>query len=454
MKSQALTKSIVEGITPSTSDVIVRDSVVKGFHLKVTPAGRRIYFVFYRSKDGKQRRPRIGEHGVTHTVQQARDRAREILGEAASGGDPSGEFKARRARSITLRQLWEKHLPEARARWKPRTRQETEWRWARHVEPALGGFRIADISHTTVSELHARLAGTKTEANKVLALVHYLLNVAIHHGIIPPPNPSGRVKKFRLHGRETFLSGDQIACLLDAILEEERFGGVASVKGRVGKSEGRGGKGTREATPRGITPHAAGLFRLLMFTGARLNDIQSAKWAWVDWGASALRLPDSKTGKKTVWLNELALQELRRLEAIKTQDEWIIEGRLLDRHLVSPGRPWARVRERAAKAFAKRMKDREGVQGAAAAIKSVRIHDLRHTFASIGVAAGVPLMVVGKALGHAKATMTERYAHVADNPVLEASRRIGQSIQIAVEEARVANVVPLHASSKIEDAKG
>lgn len=447
MARTKLLKSLVDSLKPGPKDIVVWDDVVRGFHLKVTPTGRKLFYVYYRARrTGEQRRQRIGEFGVW-TVEKARDEARRILVERGKGQDPSGELQRQRKAATKLSQLWESHLPEAQRRWRQRTAYETEKRWERHVLPRLGAMLLDEITSADVKEMHVALADTPSEANNCVALVRSLLNVAIADGLLPGPNAAAAVKPYKEVARELYLTGDQLVCLMTAIDTEEREGGIRSVQGRIGESKGRGGPGLKEARSRGISTHAAGLFRLLIFTGARLNEIQSARWSWIDWGQSALRLPElaSKTGKKTVWLNELAVEELRRLQTIRSKSsraDWIIEGRLMDCHLVNAEKPWRRVRDLAAQLFQERIEKEKDVQGTAEELRTVRLHDLRHTFASFGVAAGLPLFTVGKTLGHSKASTTERYAHVSDHPLKAAAETIGASIRTAIAES-TANVVPV-----------
>jgi integrase len=277
------------------------------------------------------------------------------------------------------------------------------------------------------------MSKTPAIANRSLGVLKSMLNRARDWGLIDGDNPTSRVRLYPERLREVMLSQKQLVALAQAIAEEEAFGGVsAKPRGQPPAVEDenpppkptRGGKGLKELHSRGITPWAASLFRLLIFTGARLREIMDARWSWVDWDRNALRLPDSKTGKKAVWLNPMALEELRRLVTIRRQEEWIIEGRVRGARMVNPQKPWKRVRERAAKLL-------EGEDSKV--MERLRIHDLRHSFASIAVASGIPLALVGKTLGHAKAKTTERYAHIADDPTRAAARKTGQQIKKLID---------------------
>lgn len=182
--------------------------------------------------------------------------------------------------------------------------------------------------------------------------------------------------------------------------------------------------GLKEGESRGLTPHAAGLFRLLIYTGARLGDILNAQWAFWDRDARALRLPDSKTGKKNVWLNALAIGELEKLWAIRRQERWVIEGLRPGNRLVNPQKAWQRV----GAAAARKLSEEGAAEEAVKTMTETRIHDLRHSYASFAVGSGLPLYLVGKALGHAEARTTERYAHIAENPIRDAADVVGDTI--------------------------
>lgn len=149
---------------------------------------------------------------------------------------------------------------------------------------------------------------------------------------------------------------------------------------------------------------AVAAFRLLLLTGCRLGEIQRLKWSYVDLGASRICLPDSKTGAKTVYLGAAVVELLRKLPEVDG-NPYVIVGKLPESHLTDLQHPWRRIR-------------------ASAGLDDVRIHDLRHTFASDGVLGGKGLPMIGKLLGHTQVQTTARYAHLADNPVKEAATRI------------------------------
>ena len=160
----------------------------------------------------------------------------------------------------------------------------------------------------------------------------------------------------------------------------------------------------------GLEPQSAiNLIRLLVFTGCRLSEIQTLKWDYVDLENGVLRLPDSKTGVKTVHLGPPALKVLIGIERLD-DNPWVIPGKYANTHLQEPQRPWRRIRARAG-------------------LDDVRIHDLRHTFASVAVSSGQGLPMIGQMLGHTQVQTTARYAHLATEPVKRATNDVSTTIE-------------------------
>jgi integrase len=167
-----------------------------------------------------------------------------------------------------------------------------------------------------------------------------------------------------------------------------------------------------------VSEAAAAAIRLLILTGCRVGEILTLRWESVDFKQRCLRLADSKTGPKAVPLNAPALEVLAGLEP--GIGPWVIRGRKVGAPLVNLAKPWRRVCEQAK-------------------LDDVRVHDLRHSFASVGAGSGQTLLVIGALLGHTQATTTERYAHLSDDPIRAASEAIGARIAAAMagKEAKV-----------------
>ena len=398
-----VTKKAVEACPPADKDVILWDAELKGFGCKITPAGRRVYFLYYRTRTGLQRRPAIGAHGAV-TAEQARDIARRWLAEVAAGGDPSSARRTLR-NSPTMADLCRRFLDEhASLRNKGGTFYNYHRMIDRFVLPTLGNKRVVEVSRGDVLSLHHQLRDTPYQANRVLGLVSKMMNLAERWGLREDgSNPTRHVEKYRERHRERYLSQEELVRLGDALKEAER-----------------------EATEDRFVIAA---IRLLLFTGCRLSEILELRWPWVNLERKRLELPDSKTGAKLIFLNEPAIEVLTGLPRVEA-NPFVVPGAKAGQHLVNLQKPWRRIRK-------------------AANLSDVRIHDLRHNYASVAAGLGEGLPMIGKLLGHSQAQTTHRYAHLAADPVIRASERVGAAISSAMrrsDTADTARVAPTAAS--------
>lgn len=248
-------------------------------------------------------------------------------------------------------------------------------------------------------------------------------------------NPCGDIERFREQRRETFLSTEQLEKLGAAIREAESEGIPWGEPNPAKKNKHLPREQNRRTH---ISPHAAAALRLLIFTGARLREILHLKWAHVDFERGLLLLPDSKTGRKAIVLNAPALAILADLPRLGA---YVIAGDDPKKPRADLQRPWALVARRAG--FIEAV-EKIGPDGKAALDRggrpvleerpTVRLHDLRHTHASVGAGAGLGLQIIGKILGHAHAATTQRYAHLDADPVRRASETIGAHIAAAMGE--------------------
>jgi integrase len=350
------------------------------------------YLLKYRTQDGRQRWHTIGRHGAPWTPEQARTEARRLLGLVAVGSDPAGA-KAQAKVAPTVDALAQRFLTEhAEAKRKPRTAKEYRRLAENVIVPALGGKRVADVRRADVARLHHACRATPTTANRVLALLSTLFTWAERLGERPDgSNPCRHVERFPQRRRERFLSPDELARLGDAL---------AAWQGK---------------------PYVPATIKLLVFTGARLGEILGLQWAWIDIERGEARLPDSKTGAKTVHLPPPALDVLNGLPRIEGCP-WVLGAK---RGTTFVEAPWRRLR-------------------VAAGLADVRLHDLRHSFASVAAAGGMSLPIIGKMLGHTQAQTTARYAHLASDPVKAAAAAVAGKIAAAMKGgAGSGEVVPL-----------
>ena len=233
--------------------------------------------------------------------------------------------------------------------------------------------------------LHHSVQHLSTTANRVLSLLSKALNLAELWGYRPDAsNPCRHVQKYAENKRERFLSQEEIARLMSVLEQEEKEG--------------------KELPP------VLCAIRLLLLTGCRLNEILSLSWQEVDFDKSCLFLLDSKRGKRTVYLSPPALELLQNIPREKDHP-YVIAGKNKQAHLINLQKPWRRIRKKAS-------------------LDDVRIHDLRHTFASVAAANGLSLPIIGALLGHSQTQTTARYAHLVGQPLLEAVGKVGESIQV------------------------
>jgi integrase len=396
MASARISKRTVDALRPTSKDAYLWDDELPGFGLKVTPAGRKVYLVQYRlgGRKGRTRRVTIGQHGEL-TPTSARMEAKRLLGQVAIGRDPAGDrdkAKADKSVSAVLEQFMAEHV---KAKRKTSTAHEYQRIAKLYVVPRLGRRPVGDIKRQDIARLHHELGSKPYQANRTLALLSKFFNWAEKHGLRPDgSNPCWHIEKYRESRRERFLSEAELARLGDALRAAER--------------------------DQSASPWAIAAIRLLTLTGARLSEILTLRWEHVSSEHGVLMLQDSKTGKKAIRLNAPArkvLEDVPRLEA----NPFVICGERRGRHLVNLQKPWRRIRK-------------------AAKLDDVRLHDLRHSFASVGAASGQSLVVIGKMLGHSQPATTARYAHLADDPLKIASDVVGARIAAAMEGSRPGDI--------------
>ncbi len=379
-----INKRTVDALKPAARDHYLWDAALKGFGVKITPAGRKVYLVQYRlgGRRGRTRRVTIGVHGKV-TAEEARSRARRLLGDIAAGRDPASDrdqIKFGLFVSEALQRFLREHVDCKR---KDRTIKEYRGIARRTILPHLGKRLLSDVQASDITRLHQEMADTPYAANRALALLSKFFNWCEQYGLRPEfSNPCRHIEKYPERSRERYLSP----------LELERLERVLEAELKEARS----------------SPWAIAAIRLLIHTGARLSEILTLKWDHVDKEAAVFRLPDSKVGARVIHLSEQALNILGEVPRT-ARNPYVICGQRHGQHLVNLEKPWRRIRKRAD-------------------LDDVRLHDLRHSFASFAVASGLSLPMIGALLGHTQPQTTARYAHLASDPLKQALERVATTI--------------------------
>lgn len=380
-----INKRFVDNLVSGGKDKVYWDDELKGFGVRMRASGRKYYIVQTRY-NGRHRKYTVGPHGPI-TCEKARAKALEILANLKSGQDPIEEA-AKLRRCITMRQMGEKFLNEyVPLHCKPSTQKEYKRNVELFINPALGKKKVLEIILRDISELHMGYAHIPYQANRTLGVLSKMFNLAEVWEIRPDhSNPCLHVKKYKEKKRERFLS-----------LEEYKRLGEALRKAEASGSESKS------------SLHA---IWLLMMTGCRLGEIQQLKWDYVDFELGEFKLPDSKSGAKVVHVGSSIITRLQKIERIE-DNPYVISGKKLGAYLTDLQHPWRRIR-------------------ALAKLDDVRLHDLRHSYASAGLMVGEGLPMIGRLLGHTQVQTTARYAHLASDPVKSAAEKISERIAEAI----------------------
>lgn len=444
---EKITVRTVKALSPGET---AWDGELRGFGVRRRGEGVPSYFVKARVGQGRgatQRWLSIGGHGSPWTPDTARDRATELLRAARSGEDPTKAMR-RRNDSPTVAKLCESYLEAATTTISKRKGRPIKTRTIEtarnqidcHVLPLLGSKRAIDLRAQDIERFQrdiaagksARRAKTKPRglsvvrggqgvAARTVATLRVVYAWAIGEGIVSE-NPCKGVALFKSKSMERFLNSSELQALGGALdgAESEWHAWQAAVA-RARKL------GKPEPPRRGENPVALAAIRVLLLSGARKMEILGLQWSWVDFDRGVIRLPESKTGAKVIPLGTPALRILAGLPRIDG-NPYVFAGDKAGAHLVGLQKIWDRVKLRAG-------------------LPDVRIHDLRHSYASVAVTSGDSLFIVGKLLGHANAATTERYAHLADDPLRAAADRNALRLEAAMG-GKSAEIVSLAVNRK------
>lgn len=404
-----LTTSTVKAASPRADEYTLWDDELRGFGLRVRANGRKSFIVKYRVGRGRlarQRKTSLGEPGNPYTATEAREVAASMLAASRLGTDPADALRTSERDATTVNQFLDRWEQDAAPfdrrtgrRRKPAALAGDLRRLAIHVRSTIGHLRLSEVTPEVLTKLRKDIASGKTArtvktkprglsratggdgtAVATLRILKSAFGFAVDRGLIDA-NPVSRLKLPPTNQRDRFLSGEEIGRLGEALVSAERDG---------------------------LNSTGLDLIRILALTGARRGEMEQLRWRDVDFDRGAVLLPDTKTGRAAWPLSRpaIALLEKRRAE---TGSAWVFPGAGGERYYKGVNRIWPQVRARAG-------------------LDEVRLHDLRHSFASLGAASGLGLQVVGKLLGHKQASTTQRYSHLDDDPLRNAADRIGGAI--------------------------
>jgi len=381
-----ITKRAVDGLKPGPARRWLWDADLKGFgvcvHPKSTrhPAGLKAFSVRYRTLRGRDRRLKLGNFGAL-TVEQARKLASKVLAEAQAGGDPAADRQTARG-APTFVDLAERYCAEHLVKKKAKSQYEDRRIIKTILTPAWGSRRVAEITASDVSRLHAGMVDRPVMANRALALASTMLGFGERWGL-RPDNPARHVRRYPEKSRDRVLSPEELSRLGSSL--------------KVADGENQSAR------------NVAAAVRLIALTGCRKSEILSLTWPAVDTDARCLRLRDTKSGDQIKRLGPEALAVLAG-----------IPRRVSLRVFPSPKRPDAPLSN--IRNILVRILERAAITGAS-------LHTLRHTKATIAADLGYSELIVGAMLGHSKGgSVTAGYTHLSQDPLVYAEERVQKEI--------------------------
>ncbi len=395
---QKISQALLSRLKPADRDLFLWDSTIPGFGFRLKPSGAGSFILQYRNSGGRSRRYRIGRYGRmlddearrngVMTATEARQEARRLLSAIDRGADPASGRTDKRA-APTVADLATRYFNEHAEPHKRPSSVASDRRLNKaHIEPRLGSIKVADVTRADVAKLHHALRKTPYQANRALALFSKMMHLAEAWSLRPDhSNPCRHVQRYEEKKRERFLDAAEL----------ERIGKVLA--------DAEAG----ETVPAGVIATV----RLLALTGCRLGEILALRWADVDLKAGVLRLPDSKTGAKTVPLGAPARVLLADLPK---KGAYVVCG-------ADPKQPlsvsalekaWASLRVKAKTSDA-------------------RLHDFRHTVGTYGGAAGFNAFIIRDLLGHKTLAMTGRYVEKDADPLKRAADAVANRIAAAMD---------------------
>jgi len=419
MSVQKLTTSKVRRLQlAGASRSVVWDEQLTGFGVRLTRSGGKVFVVRYRipglGRRGNQRWITLGD-ATAITLEQARRLAQRTLADVAHGRDPAGDRRQRRD-ALTVEEFGDVYLSDVAAHRRPYTAYEYRRLFKKHVLPRMGTKRVEEVAASDVRKLHVSLRETPVVANRVRRLLRAFFTFAEREGLRPRySNPARDVREYAEKSRERFLTSEEIARLGRALAQAEHDGLPPAPQHRkIRKSAATAHRPGNASAPKRANPDAVSALRLLLYSGCRESEILGLRWSEVDFASGFLRLDQTKTGRSVRPLNAQAraiLNELPRQEG----SPYVFP---------SPTKHGAPLKEIKRLWYAVRH---------AAELHGVRLHDFRHTTASLMAAGGASLLDIGAVLGHKSASTAKRYAHLAEDHIKAWSERTGNELRAGLD---------------------
>ena len=373
-----LTNKKIDQLIPDTKSYIVWDNEIRGFGVRVNLNSKKTFILKYRVGQGRSarvRKPVIGTYGVVK-VDEARKIARKWLLEASEGNDPKEVDKT----SILLKDFCNVYLQQhANIKKKLSSVIEDKRLMRLHIIPNFGNVCLKEITRAMITKHHQSMYQTPHGANRFLSLMSKMMNLAERWEYRPlNSNPCRHIERYKEEGRQIYLSMEQIEKIGHVIKQMEQTESIFVLSA----------------------------IKLLLFTGRRTGEILTLKWDYIDFENSKMNLPDTKTGAKSFFFSPTVKQILLNLP---NKEGFVFKSVLKDKRVTTVRHIWKKICK-------------------LAKIENVRVHDLRHTYASLAVQNGYSLPIISKMLGHADIKTTQRYAHLHDDPVNQAVEKIDQQL--------------------------
>jgi integrase len=376
-----LTKTAVDAAPPKEKDYDLRDTIVPGFLMKITPTGRKIFMLAYVAHNGQRRKPAIGRYGEI-TVEQARGIAQDWLAEVRRGADPSAERAAIR-HAPTVKELFDRFISDySESRNKPSTVVSNRGFGKRHIVPVLGHLKVPDVTRADIANFMKKMSRTPTGANRVLAATRKMFNMAEVWGMRPDgSNPCRHIPKYPERGKTRLITDTEMRKLFDYL---------------------------DRADAEGLEhPFILLAIRLQFEFAARMSEVLQLEWAWVDFDNRRVVWPDSKTGGMS---KPMSAESLRLFETapLLENSPFVCPSvfnpkKAMSCHTYYQG--WRRILKRAG-------------------LPHVGTHGIRHRSATDIANSGISVKVGMALTAHKTVTMFMRYVHTEDDPVRAAAEAV------------------------------